>query len=109
MINIQEMPLPDLVMFTLLILIVLYIIKAISNKKESNIKKTQITKHNSFFENKNKKLREEYINLHGFSRPHAAESLDRQIILLRKKYPNKNLDWYIKKAIHDLKRDRHIN
>jgi len=38
----------------------------------------------------------------------AAEVLDRQIEVLKKKHPNKDMAWYIDKAIYDLKRDRRI-
>ncbi len=36
----------------------------------------------------------------------AAEVLDRQIDVLKRKHPNKDMAWYIEKAIYDLKRDR---
>jgi len=38
----------------------------------------------------------------------AAATLDRQIDALKNKHPNKNMTWYIEKAIHDLKRDRRV-
>ena len=42
----------------------------------------------------------------GFSKEEASRALERQIILLKKKHPEKRINWYIEKAIFDLERDR---
>ncbi len=114
MLYIQETLLIDLIMLILFIFIVLLIIKGIYNKSEfkniklQNIITNKIKVNNSYISIKNNKLRNEYINLHGVSRMEAAATLDRQIDALKNKHPDKNMTWYIEKAIHDLKRDRRV-
>lgn len=110
MINIKEMPFIDLIMITLAILIVLYILKMRNNSKPKAklIYNSRKFLNKGYFDYKTIKLRNSYIRLHGDTRMSAAEALDRQIDTLRRKHPNKEMTWYIDKAIYDLKRDRHI-
>ena len=62
---------------------------------------------NSYKERNTKSLKKKYIMLHGgFSKEEASRALERQIILLKKKHPEKRINWYIEKAIFDLERDR---
>lgn len=108
----------DQIIILLLIIIILHFINIFSNRRNNNNKISKSNKNiiknkeillsdNTYFDRGNKKLREEYIKLHGLSRSHAAEVLDRQIELLKKNHPGKDMKWYIEKAIYDLKRDRH--
>jgi hypothetical protein len=109
MLDLYAMPLIDLIIITVAILTVLYIIKVFNNRNRNKSNKNQILlSDNTYFDRKCYKLREQYIRLHGDSRMAAAEVLDRQIEVLKKKHPNKDMAWYIDKAIYDLKRDRRI-
>ncbi len=109
MLDLYAMPLIDLIILAVAILTVLYIIKIYNNRNSYKSNKNQILlSDNTYFDRKCYKLREQYIRLHGDSRMAAAEVLDRQIEVLKKKHPNKDMAWYIDKAIYDLKRDRRI-
>lgn len=105
MININEMPLLDLILLTIAILVILYMIKIKNDNRRKNKSKFL---NKGYFDYKTMKLRNQYIRLHGDTRITAAEVLDRQIEVLKRKHPNKDMSWYIEKAIYDLKRDRHI-
>lgn len=102
MINISEIPLTGFIILILAILIVFYIIKI----RNDNRRKNKFL-NKGYFDSKTIKLRNKYIRLHGGSRMAAAEVLDRQIEVLKRKHPNKDMIWYIEKAIYDLQRDRH--
>ena len=109
MLDLYSMPLIDLIIITIAILTVLYIIKLFNNRNINKSNNKQILlSDNTYFNRECNKLREQYIRLHGDRRMTAAEILDRQIKVLKKKYPDKDMSWYIEKAIYDLKRDRHI-
>jgi hypothetical protein len=108
-----------LIFFTIMILVILihniivrnkHTKKNINNNIYINNKKNMHNidnNSNNLLSQKNIYLRNEYIRFHGDSRMAAAEILDRQIELLRKKHPGRTLEWYIEKAIYDLQRDRH--
>ena len=104
MININEMPVICFIILTLAVIIVFYIIKIRNDNRLKNKKFL----NKGYFDSKTIKLRNKYIRLHGGTRMAAAEVLDRQIDALKRKHPNKDMAWYIEKAIYDLKRDRHI-
>ena len=52
------------------------------------------------------KLKREYKMLYGLSGSEAEKSLQRQLLNLKSKSPGKSDEWYLKKIINDLKRDR---
>jgi hypothetical protein len=106
--NLHEIPFEYIILFIALSLIFIVFRNVYERSNKSNNRNIVVDK-NSYFLNKNMKLRNEYINLHGGSRIEAAEILDRQIDVLMRKHPNKDMTWYIEKAIHDLKRDRRIS
>lgn len=102
MININEMPLTGFIILILAIVIVFYIIKIRNDNRRKNNKFL----NKGYFDSKTIKLRNKYIRLHGGTRMAAAEVLDRQIEVLKRKHPNKGMIWYIEKAIYDLQRDK---
>lgn len=102
MTNIKGTTIINLIILILVVLIVLYIIKIRNDKRSKNDKFL----NKGYFDSKTIKLRNEFISLHGGTRMAAAEVLDRQIDVLKRKHPNKDMAWYIEKAIYDLKRDR---
>lgn len=53
-----------------------------------------------------RKLRRNYIALHGFSRTEAENALVRQMDLLKRKRPGLSEEWYLEKIIYDLEKDR---
>lgn len=54
-----------------------------------------------------KALKDRYVMLHGgLSQFEAERALERHIALLRKKHPGQRLNWYIDRAIYELKKDR---
>lgn len=58
-------------------------------------------------ETSTKSFKGRYILLHGgLSQIEAERALDRHIALLRKKHPGQRLNWYIERAIYELKKDR---
>ncbi len=103
MTNINGTTIINLIILILVVLIVLYIIKIRNDKRSKNDKFL----NKGYFDSKTIKLRNEFISLHGGTRMAAAEVLDRQIDVLKRKHPNKDMAWYIEKAIYDLKKDRH--
>ena len=52
------------------------------------------------------KLKREYKMLYGSTGSEAEKSLQRQMLNLKSKNPDKSDEWYLKKIIYDLKRDR---
>lgn len=104
-INFNEMPLIGLIISILAILTVFYSIKIRNNNRSKN---KSVFLNKGYFDRQTINLRNEYIRLHGDTRMAAAEVLDRQIDVLKRKHPNKDMSWYIEKAILDLKRDRQI-
>ena len=52
------------------------------------------------------RLQNKYYNLSFQSRNEARKSLNRQLILLKNKYPGYSQEWYLEKIIYDLQRDR---
>ena len=52
------------------------------------------------------RLQNKYYNLSFQSRNEARKSLNRQLMLLKNKYPGYSQEWYLEKIIYDLKRDR---
>lgn len=53
-----------------------------------------------------RKLKRQYIQLHGLSAKSAGKALDRQITVLKTKRPGKTEEWYLEKVIYDLQKDR---
>ncbi len=53
-----------------------------------------------------RKLKREYVILHGFTRSDAEKALARQIALLKSKRPGQSEEWYMEKIIYDLEKDR---
>ena len=53
-----------------------------------------------------KSLKSQYCGLSGMPEHLAEESLRQQVEALRKKFPAKDREWYIEKALYDLQRDR---
>lgn len=106
--NLHEIPFEYIILFIALSLIFIVFRNVYERNKKSNNGKIVVDKNNCF-SYKISNLRNEYINLHGGSRIEAAEILDRQIDVLKRKHPDKDMTWYIEKAIHDLKRDRRIS
>ena len=108
---IHEIPFEYIFLFIALFLFYIVARNVIERSKNSDNKPIVIDgnmTNNNFLNRKNIYLRNEYIKLHGDSRMAASEILDRQIALLRKKHPDRTLEWYIEKAIYDLQRDRHL-
>ncbi len=52
------------------------------------------------------RLQNKYYNLSFQSRNEARKSLNRQLMLLKNKYPGYSQEWYLEKIIYDLQRDR---
>lgn len=53
-----------------------------------------------------RKLKREYKMLYGSSVIDAQRSLQRQMAYIKTKQPNQTEEWYLKKIIYDLERDR---
>lgn len=53
-----------------------------------------------------RKLKRQYIQLHGFSESEAEKALDRQLVQLKSKRPGQTEEWYMEKIIYDLQKDR---
>ena len=53
-----------------------------------------------------RKLRREYIALHGLSRSDVENALARQLTLLKRKRPGQNEEGHLKKIIYDPEMDR---
>lgn len=53
-----------------------------------------------------RKLKQQYIALHGLSRLDAEQALARQMAVLKKKRPGQTEEWYLQKIIYDLEKDR---
>ena len=51
-------------------------------------------------------LRRKFIALSRMSPAEANESLDWQIDKLKRKFPDKSMEWYLEKVLYDLERDR---
>ena len=101
---IDEVPIIVLIILTQTILIVFYIIRVRNGTRPKNKKFL----NKGYFDSETIRLRNKYIRLYGDTRMAAAEVLDRQIEALKRKHPDKDMPWYIEKAIYDLKRDRHV-
>lgn len=52
------------------------------------------------------RLKQKYIAMHGGAGDEAARALERQLSLLKNKRPGQSDEWYLKKIIYDLERDR---
>jgi len=53
-----------------------------------------------------KRLKREYKMLYGSSAADAEQSLQRQMANIKAKQPGKSEEWYLKKIIFDLEKDR---
>jgi len=53
-----------------------------------------------------KRLKREYRMLYGSASSDAEQSLQRQMAYIKTKQPNQSEEWYLKKIIYDLERDR---
>ena len=53
-----------------------------------------------------KRLKREYRMLYGSTSSDAEKSLQRQMAYIKTKQPNQSEEWYLKKIIYDLERDR---
>jgi len=53
-----------------------------------------------------RKLKKEYIALHGLSASHAEKALARQLALFKSRRPGQTEEWYLEKIIYDLQKDR---
>lgn len=53
-----------------------------------------------------RKLRRDYITMHGISGCDAEQALARHIALLKSKHPGQREEWYLEKVIYDLEKDR---
>ncbi len=51
-------------------------------------------------------LRERYLRLLNMRPPHGEEALNRTLQNLQERLPNHSTDWYLRKMIADLERDR---
>ncbi|NLV21161.1 MAG: hypothetical protein GXY49_04140 [Syntrophomonadaceae bacterium] len=53
-----------------------------------------------------KRLKKEYKMLYGSTDTDAEQSLQRQLNYIKSKHPNQTEEWYLKKIIYDLEKDR---
>jgi len=53
-----------------------------------------------------KRLKREYRMLYGSTSSDVEQSLQRQMAYIKTKQPNQSEEWYLKKIIYDLERDR---
>lgn len=52
------------------------------------------------------RLRRAWFRNSPLPRPQAEEALARHLMALRERFPNRTEEWYLKKILSDLKRDR---
>ncbi|MGM0442366.1 MAG: hypothetical protein ACQEQC_08100 [Elusimicrobiota bacterium] len=53
------------------------------------------------------KLKEKYYRISGLPRDSAGQALKSQIEKLKKKHPDKDMEWYLDKIIFDLEKDKY--